>query len=211
MSTTSPSALRRYTQSGPSVSIDSISPRRAATAGRPTEAEQLTAPEWDAFVSRLREAAKIGTEEYGLTTSIHPHAGGFIDFEPEIERLLEEIDSQTLKLCVDTGHSHYAGFDPVAFMGRHRERLAYVHFKDIDPVVKADVVAHRTDFYAACGQHIFCNLGKGMTRFEAVRDLLNQIGYEGWCTVEQDCDPAGDTKPLDDATANRRFLTSIGF
>jgi inosose dehydratase len=32
-------------------------------------------------------------------------------------------------------------------MKRHRERLAYVHFKDIDPAVRADVVAERTDFY----------------------------------------------------------------
>ena len=36
-------------------------------------------------------------------------------------------------------------------------------------------------------------------------------GYEGWCTVEQDCDPTGDTSPMSDAIANRKFLESIGF
>jgi inosose dehydratase len=116
-----------------------------------------------------------------------------------------------LKLCLDTGHSHYAGFDPVAFMKRHRERLAYVHFKDIDPKVRADAVAKRTGFYDACAQGIFCNLGKGMTDFRAVRDLLVSTGYEGWCTVEQDCDPAGPTSPIDDARANRAYLESIDF
>ena len=193
------------------VLIDSISQRRAPTAGRPDEAEQLTKAQWDSFVARFRDIAKLGSEEFGLTVSLHPHAAGFMDFEAEIERLLGDVDAGLLKLCLDTGHSHYAGFDPVAFMKRHRDRLAYVHFKDIDPAVKADVVAKRTDFYTACGQGIFCNLGKGMTDFKAVRKLLLETAYDGWCTVEQDCDPAGPTSPVDDARANRDYLRSLNF
>jgi inosose dehydratase len=193
------------------VLIDSISPRRAPTAGRPNEAEQMDDAEWLAFIGRIREMAQLATEEYGLAASIHPHAAGFIDFEPEIERMLAEIDPSVLKICIDTGHSHYAGFDPVPFMKRHMGRISYVHFKDVDPAVRADVVAKRTDFYKACGQGIFCNLGKGMTDFSAVRQLLLDHGYQGWCTVEQDCDPAGTTSPVADAAANRTYLASIGF
>jgi inosose dehydratase len=193
------------------VLIDSISPRRAPTAGRPDEAEQMDGAEWRGFVARLRDAARIGAEEYGLTVSIHPHAAGFIDFEPEVERLLAEVDPKLLKICLDTGHSHYAGFDPVAFLKRHMGRVAYVHFKDIDRRVRAEVVGSRTGFYEACAQGVFCNLGKGVTDFSAVRRLLVDHGYDGWCTVEQDCDPAGPTSPLADARANRAYLTSIGF
>jgi len=193
------------------VLIDSISPRRAPTAGRPDEAEQMGNDEWRSFCDRFRTIAKMGTDDYGLTVSVHPHAAGFIDFERETERLLAEIDPKTLKLCLDTGHSHYAGFDPVAFIKRYRARLSYVHFKDIDPNIRAKAITNRTGFYDACGQGIFCNLGKGMTDFKAVRDLLLSTDYEGWCTVEQDCDPTGPTSPVDDARANREFLTSIGF
>lgn len=193
------------------VLIDSISPRRAPTAGRPDEAEQMDQEEWNDFVSRFKKICKMGTQEYGLDVSIHPHAGGFVDFEPEVERLLSEIDSDLLKICLDTGHSHYAGFDPVAFMKRHMERITYVHFKDINPKVKAQVVANRINFYDACGQGIFCNLGDGETDFPAVRQLLLDSGYDGWCTVEQDCDPEGDTSPVRDAIANRTYLESIGF
>ena len=64
------------------VLIDSISPRRAATAGRANEAEQMDSDEWRAFRDRIAAIAKMGTEDYGLTTSIHAHAAGFIDFEP---------------------------------------------------------------------------------------------------------------------------------
>lgn len=193
------------------VLIDSISPRRAPTAGRPDQAEQMDDTEWRLYADRLRTIAKMGTEEYGLTVGIHPHAGGFMDFEPEVERLLEEVDESILKICLDTGHSHYAGFDPVAFMKRHMDRISYMHFKDIDPKVKADVIEKSTGFYDACGQGIFCNLGDGETDFPTVRQLLLDSGFSGWCTVEQDCDPEGDTSPVDDARLNREYLQSIGF
>lgn len=193
------------------VLIDSISPRRAPTAGRVSEAEQMDAAEWAAYRDRIAEAARIGSEEYGLTVGMHAHAAGFMDFEPELERLLDEVDESILKICFDTGHHSYAGYDPVAFMKKHIDRISYMHFKDIDPVVKADVVANRTDFYTACGQEIFCNLGQGDVDFPAVRQVLLDAGFEGWCTVEQDCDPTLDVSPVDDAKANAAYLNSIGF
>ncbi len=193
------------------VLIDSISPRRAPTAGRADEAEQMGNAEWAGFRDRIATIATMGAEEYGLTVGIHAHAAGFMDFEPELERLLAEVDENILKICFDTGHHSYAGFDPVAFMKRHIDRISYMHFKDIDPKVKAEVVANRTDFYDACAQGIFCNLGDGDVDFPAVRQVLLDAGFEGWCTVEQDCDPAGDTSPIDDAKLNRAYLQSIGF
>ena len=193
------------------VLIDSISPRRAPTAGRAKEADQMDVGEWTDFRNRIATVARMATEEYGLTVGIHAHAAGFIDFEPELERLLAEIDDKYLKICFDTGHHSYAGFDPEAFMKRHIKRISYVHFKDINPTVKADVIAKRTGFYEACGQGIFCNLGKGDVNFPQVRQVLLETGFNGWCTVEQDCDPTLDVRPMDDARANREYLVSIGF
>ncbi|THV12472.1 TIM barrel protein [Rhizobium rhizophilum] len=193
------------------VLIDSISPRRAPTAGRAREAEQMDAAEWASFRDRIATSARIGAEEYGLTVGIHAHAAGFIDFEPELERLLDEVDESVLKICFDTGHHSYAGFDPVAFMKRHIDRISYMHFKDIDPQVKARAIENRTGFYEACGQGIFCNLGQGDVDFPAVRQVLLDAGFNGWCTVEQDCDPTLDVRPVDDARLNREYLESIGF
>ncbi|GFE64314.1 sugar phosphate isomerase/epimerase family protein [Litoreibacter roseus] len=193
------------------VLIDSISPRRAPTAGRAEEAEQMSKTEWSAFRDRIAAIATIGAEEYGLTVGIHAHAAGFIDFEPELERLLSEVDESILKICFDTGHHSYAGFDPVALMTRHMDRISYMHFKDIDPRVKAQAIANRTGFYDACGQGIFCNLGQGDVDFPAIRDVLRDAGFNGWCTVEQDCDPTLDVNPMADAKANRAYLQSIGF
>jgi len=193
------------------VLIDSISPRRAPTAGRADEAERMDPAEWTAFRDRIATVARLGAEEYGLTVGIHAHAAGFMDFEPELDRLLGEVDESVLKICFDTGHHSYAGFDPVAFMERNFGRISYMHFKDIDPKVKAATIAERTGFYEACGQGIFCNLGQGDVDFARVRQVLLDNGFDGWCTVEQDCDPTLDIDPLADARANRDYLRSIGF
>lgn len=194
------------------VLIDSISPRRAPTAGRFEAAEQMDAAEWAAYRDRIETIAKIGTQDYGLTVGIHAHAGGFLDFEPELDRLLDEVDESLLKISFDTGHHSYAGFDPVGFMKRNVDRINYMHFKDIDPDVKADVIAKGTGFYEACGQGIFCNLGLGDVDFPQVRQILLDAEFDGWCTVEQDCDPTlAHTDPLGDAKANRAYLASIGF
>jgi inosose dehydratase len=96
-------------------------------------------------------------------------------------------------------------------MNKHISRISYMHFKDINPKVKANVVANRTDFYTACGQGIFCNLGEGDVDFPKVRQILIDNNFAGWCTVEQDCDPEGETSPIKDAKLNRTYLQSIGF
>jgi len=193
------------------VLIDSISPRRAPTAGRAAEAEMMDPQEWAAFQGRIAHVARIGAQDYGLTVGIHAHAAGFIDFEPELERLLDETDPDILKICFDTGHHSYAGYDPVEFMRRHIGRISYVHFKDINPVVKARSIANRTGFYDACAQGIFCNLGDGDVDFPAVRQVLLNAGFTGWCTVEQDCDPTGPGSPARDARVNREYLETVGF
>nr|WP_321445116.1 TIM barrel protein [uncultured Cohaesibacter sp.] len=192
------------------VLIDSIAEARAPTAGRPNEAVQMDDAEREGFKNRITEIAKMGLD-HGLIPELHPHAGGFMDFEPEVERILAEVDADSLKLCIDTGHCTYAGFNPVAFMKRHMDRITYVHFKSTDAKVKADAIANRTGFYDACGQGIFCNLSEGEVDFPAVRDLLLEAGFEGWCTIEQDCDPNLDPDPVGDARKNREYLESIGF
>ena len=62
------------------VLIDSISPRRAPTAGRAGAAVQMDPEEWSAFRDRIARVARLGTDDYGLTVGIHAHAAGFIDF-----------------------------------------------------------------------------------------------------------------------------------
>lgn len=190
------------------VIIDSIAEARVPTAGRPDEAERH--PDWDGFMARLREVCEVASGEYGMNVSLHAHAAGYLEFEDEVHRAMEAIPASLLGLCVDTGHCEYAGTDPVALYRTYHERAPYVHFKDVSPSVRAHVVEQRIGFYEACAQGLFCNLGDGVVDFEGFRDALAKHGYDGWGTVEQDCDPTAAASPVDDASANYAFLRRAG-
>jgi inosose dehydratase len=192
------------------VLIDSISPRRAPTAGRSKEAERLRGTDRTALHERLRSVAKIGTEEFGLVVTMHAHAAGFVEFEDELEDVLDSIAPGLLGVCLDTGHSVYAGFDPVAFYRRHSQRISYLHFKDVDPAVLRRAIESRTGFYDACAAGVFCNLGEGIVDFLALKGALDEAGFSGWGTVEQDRDPTGARSTLLDATANLKYLKTAG-
>ena len=190
--------------------IDSISPRRAPTAGRAKEAERLRGAERSALLERLRTVCRIGVEEFGLTVTMHAHAAGFVEFEDELEDVLEAIGPELLGVCLDTGHSVYAGFDPVAFYRRHSDRVHYLHFKDVNPQVLRDAIDKRTGFYDACAGGVFCTLGEGCVDFPAFKRALEDAGFCGWGTVEQDRDPRAALSTLADAAANLNYLKSVG-
>jgi len=192
------------------VLIDSISPRRAPTAGRAGEAERLRGSERTGLLDRIQSVAKLGTEEFGLEVTMHAHAAGFVEFEDELEDVLNAIGPKLLRVCLDTGHCEYAGFDPVAFYRRHSERVTYLHFKDIDPQIRRRAIDERIGFYDACAAGLFCNLGDGVVDFLALKSALASTGFSGWGTVEQDRDPTGARSTLADAQANLQYLRKIG-
>jgi inosose dehydratase len=147
--------------------IDSIAGERTRTIGRPDAAPKLDRDGWRGFVDRIRNAARIATDEFGLVASIHAHAGGYCDFENELDSLLNEIDDAILKVCIDTAHCSLAGMDPLTLTERYASRISHIHLKDLDPVKKAQVLRDGTDFYEACADNLFCQFGEGQIDFSA--------------------------------------------
>jgi inosose dehydratase len=192
------------------VLIDSISPLRAPTAGRSAEALRLSGNEREEFLGRIESVARLGAEEFGLEVTMHAHAAGFVEFEDELETVLEAIEPKLLGVCLDTGHCEYAGFDPVDFYRRHAPRVSYLHFKDVDPRIRRRAIDERIGFYDACAAGLFCNLGQGVVDFDALKGALTTMGFSGWATVEQDRDPTGARSTLADARANLDYLKSSG-
>ena len=192
------------------VLIDSISNRRVATAGRPAEAERLSGSELQGLFDRIRTISTLARDEYGMQVSMHAHAAGFIEFEDEIHRLMDAVPEELLGLCIDTGHCEYACTDPVALYRQYYNRVPYVHYKDVDPVVRQQVVDQRIGFYDACARGLFCNLGQGVVDFDAFRQATADHGFAGWGTVEQDCHPQAGRPVIEDARANFDHLRSVG-
>jgi inosose dehydratase len=173
--------------------IDKPDDVRVATAGRPDAAPRLDDDLWAEMLSQLQVLAEVA-RSHGVRPVVHPHAGGYIEFADEIDRLVRDSD---LDLCLDTGHLAYARIDPVAAIDRYASRIAHMHFKDIRPEVLARVDAEHLTFWQAIEAGMFCPVGEGMVDIAAVLDELDRIGYHGFATIEQDRVPGGGS-PLDD-------------
>ncbi|MBT3146338.1 TIM barrel protein [Neptunomonas phycophila] len=187
------------------VVIDHVSSPRTDQAGQVETAYRLPDEEWFEMMKTITELSLI-CREYDIVPVIHPHAGTFIEYRDEIDRAMQDLDSDLVKLCVDTGHSKYAGINPAELIEAYQDRVAYIHFKDIDEMVLAHTVENHVDFYKAIGNGVFCPLGQGCVDFSAVRNTLEKINYTGWITVEQDVDPTKNNSSLENAQESLRFI-----
>ena len=88
--------------------------------------------------------------------------------------------------------------------------IPYLHLKNVSAAIVDKVKADDVPFAKAVEMGIFCEPAVGVIDFEAFRDVLREIDYEGWATVEQDMYPAPFDKPLPIAKRTRAYLRDIG-
>lgn len=183
---------------------------RAYAAGHSSRAPRLDDAAWAGMVENIRAVATLARDQYGIRAVIHPHAGGYIEFADELARIVSDIDHDVAGLCLDTGHLTYAGMDPIAALRRYWDRTDYIHMKDIDPAVFANVIGERIRFFDACAKGVMCPIGRGSIDYPGVRTLLRELGYSGYITIEQERDPRNKGSVLQDLAASRTFLAGIG-
>jgi len=184
---------------------------RDYASGHSDHAQRLDDATWTGMVANIRAIAELARDKYGVRAVIHPHAGGHIEFADEVERIVADIPAEVAGLCLDTGHTVYAGMDPVGTLRSYWQRLDYIHFKDIDPKVFDEVMGERIRFFDACAKGVMCPIGSGSISYPAIRALLTELGYGGYITIEQERDPRNTGSILDDLSASRAFLRRVGF
>jgi inosose dehydratase len=177
------------------VVIDAVSPERTRTAGDSLRAPRLDGQASAAIRAIVEEIAAIACG-FGLRPVLHPHAGTYIEFEDEVEPLLDQFE-----LCLDTGHWLYAGHDPVRAYERWAERIPYLHLKDLD---RARL---ERDFWGSVRAGAFRPLGDGDLDVPGLFRALERSQFSGWAIVEQDRVPGGE--PVADLVASRRYLESV--
>ena len=184
---------------------------RDYNAGHADRAPRLARKDWDAMIAHIVAIAELARDKYGVRTVIHPHAGGYIEFADEIRQVIADIPHDVAGLCLDTGHLYYSGMDPVQWLRDHADRLDYVHFKDIDLNVYRQVMGERIAFFDACAKGVMCPIGKGCVDYKAVRQVLSDINYHGYITIEQERDPRNSGTSLRDVTESLNYLQGAGF
>ena len=192
------------------VVIDCVNDVRSAYAGLSDEAPRLSDELWEIMMQTIRDIAVIA-RHYDIRPVVHPHAGGYIEYRDEIDRMLADLTSEEIGLCLDTGHLYYAGMDPAKSLIEYASRLEYVHFKDINEAVFSDVIESKVGFWTACEQGVMCPIGEGVINYAEVQLAINQIGYSDWITIEQERDPQNSAGTLADIKRSRLFLKQKGF
>ncbi|WP_247536522.1 TIM barrel protein [Ralstonia pseudosolanacearum] len=186
-------------------------PERDYAAGHPDRAPRLSDAQWAGMVEHIRQIAEVARDEFGVRAVIHPHAGGYLEFDDEIDRIVADIPAEAAGLCLDTGHLYYSGMDPASWLRRHAARLDYVHFKDIDLPTYRQVLGERIAFFEACARGVMCPIGQGVLDYPAIKRTLEALGYAGYITIEQERDPRNAGSSLRDVAASREFLATVGF
>lgn len=177
--------------------------------GEPTRPSRLDDGGWKRLIDATHRAADLAATRLGLRLVYHPHAETHVEYEDQIEAFLDQTDPSRVSLCLDTGHHAYRGGDPVAFFRRHAARIPYLHLKSVDPAKQERVERERIPFALAVADDMFCEPDRGAVDFLAFRDALQEAGYDGLATVEQDMYPAPFDKPLPIAHRTRAYLRSI--
>ena len=194
--------------------VHSHNPVRFQHAGRVAPEMALSDADMKTFADNANVLARAVRGETGLETVFHHHCAGFVETPEEIESFLASTDPELVGLVFDTGHYLYGsgGCDPEAVLEglrRFRERIRYVHLKDVDPDLATAARQEGWDYKTAVGRGLFCELGRGCIDFGAVTARLHDSGYRGWITVEQDVLPGMGT-PRESAARSREFLRTLG-
>lgn len=194
--------------------VNGTVPGRTLNAGRVRPELGLSDAEWQVFAAGTNRIAGAVKREAGLPTVFHHHCAGYVETPDEIARLLALTDPDLLGLVFDTGHytygsGRYDAQSAVQGLERFADRVWYVHLKDCSATVAQRAQAGAWDYFAAVRQGVFCELGRGVVDFPAVRDWLRRRDYAGWALVEQDVLPGLGT-PRESAQRNRDYLRSLG-
>ena len=138
--------------------------------------------DYDALAHALDRVASLAAE-HGLIASYHPHLTTMAETPDEIAKV---FDRTSIGFCPDTAHLAAAGGDVRELVSRYRDRVHYVHLKDLT----------REPFS-------FEPLGRGELDLLGLVDDLWSSGFDGWVAAELD---SYDGPPAEAARESFAFL-----
>lgn len=175
--------------------------------------ETMSAEVWDTFFTKIRTMGEYTKNEFGIDVVYHPHIKTMVEYEDEIVRLM---DATGLDLCFDTGHHAYSngngqqGDDSAPmFMRRYAEKIAYLHFKQMDGKVYKKVMDEHIDSDTAFDINVMCDLPDGVIDFKEINRVIEEINFNGIAVVESDMPRATTAQAFASAKRNLNYLREI--
>lgn len=161
--------------------------------GRPIVAADYTR------LGRLLTELGRRTADIGIPVSYHHHMNALGERPEEIRAILDAADPKYVSFQLDTAHYQQGGGDPVRAVREYRDRLSFLHIKDVQgPLPGATGDLSRS--------YQFVELGRGKVDLKGVFDALNEVGFKGWAVVELDRVPDPKGTPKASAVINKKYL-----
>src|SRR5919112_4071077 len=196
--------LEGYVASNATTLVLSAVSGRAGYDSRP----ELDEKGWQTLLGNLSRISRLSAG-HGVRAVLHPHVGTMIENTAEVQRVL---DGSSIALCLDTGHLLIGGTDPAELTRQAPERVAHVHFKDVDASKARQVQDGRWTYTEGVKEGMYRPLGTGDVDMAAIVAHLIKRGYDGWYTLEQDTiledEPKGEG-PVADVRTSADNLRSI--
>ena len=196
--------LQGYDASGAEVLVLSAVTGAEGYDSRPV----LDDDEWMVLLANLDRLADLARQR-GVRAVLHPHVGTVVETGEEVRQVL---DGSWISLCLDTGHLLIGGTDPATLAGQAPERIAHVHYKDVDARLARRVQDGRLTYTQGVREGMYRPLGSGDVDVPAIVGSLRARGYDGWYVLEQDTilteEPRGEG-PVADVRASADYLRSV--
>ncbi len=164
--------------------------------GRP-----LTAADYTRDGRLLTEIGKR-TADLGVPLGYHNHMNSIGEKPEEVDRILDAADPRYVKLELDVAHYQQGGGDPVQAIRKYRDRLLFLHIKDLESPVPG-----ATDNKSA---YRFVELGRGKVDLKGIFAALREINFRGWAVVELDRVPDPARTPKESAVICKKHLEDLG-
>ena len=151
------------------------------------------------YVSAGRLLTEIGrrTADLGIPLGFHPHMGSLAERPAELDRVMDAADSRYVRLLLDVAHYQQGGGDSVGVIRRYRDRLLFLHIKDVRNAPSGS-------------GYQFVELGQGRVNVRDIFAALTEVSFRGWAVVELDAVPEPTRTPKESAAISKRYLASIG-
>jgi len=178
--------------------------------GNLTQPAELTSDQWRSLTTGMDQLATVIADEFDVSLVFHPHADSHVGTQPEVERFLADTDPGLVNLCLDTGHISYCGGDNLAIIEKYPERIGYLHLKQVDPSVLAQVNAEDLCFAEAVRRGAMVEPPKGIPAMEPLVEAVSRLDVDLFAIVEQDLYPCAPDTPFPIAERTRQYLGSCG-
>jgi len=139
------------------------------------------------------------TADLGIGLAYHNHMRSLGEAPHEVDALMDAADPRYVKLLLDVAHYAQGGGDPASAIMKYRDRILFLHIKDVESVTPA-AGEERSAAYR------FVELGRGRVNLPAVFDALKKIGFSGWAIVELDSVPDKARTPKESALVSKKYL-----